>query len=178
MRILAQDTIAVIIDIQEKLLPVIHRKEEVLINTQKLLKGLKVLSVPVVVTEQYPKGLGKTVEEIFELTGEGIEKMTFSGWETEAIREAICASGKKNVILAGIEAHVCVLQTAIDLLANGYQVTLVSDCIGSRNESDWRGALSRCKQEGGIVTTFEALLFELLRQAGSAEFKEISKIVK
>ena len=179
MRLLAKDTICVMIDVQEKLLPVIDNKEAVLNNIIKLAKGLNALHVPMLVTEHYKKGLGVTVEPLSELISEeAMDKITFSAWENESIKEKIIASGRKNVIIVGIEAHVCVLQTAIDLLADGYQVAFVSDCIGSRVENDRLGAVLRCQQEGGIITTLEALLFELCQKAATPEFKELIKIVK
>lgn len=179
MRILANDALCLIIDVQEKLLPVIDKKEEFIENTSKLIDGLQALAVPIIVSEQYKKGLGETVEQLKErLKNSAIDKITFSAWENDEIRQQIIESGRKHIILSGIESHVCVLQTAIDLLAKGYQVSLVSDCIGSRMEKDRLGAIARCSHEGGIITTYEALLFELCRQAGTDEFKKLIKIVK
>ncbi|MCD8083375.1 MAG: hydrolase [Clostridiales bacterium] len=180
MRILSEDTIAIAVDYQTKILPAMSGIDALIHRSSILLKGLKLLDVPVILTRQYPKGLGDTVPEIQAVT-EGcpvLDKMTFSCYDTPAVREALEASGKKTVIVFGIEAHVCVLQTVIDLLDDGYQAVLVEDCISSRNPSDMAAALIRAQQEGARITTCEALLFELTRVSGTPVFKEISKLVK
>lgn len=179
MRILAENTSCLVIDYQEKILPAMANKEELLANSVKLLTGLRILGIPMTITGQYTKGLGLNVSEIFEAAGteEYIDKLTFSSYEVEAVQQAI-GEQIKNVILCGIEAHVCVLQTAIDLKAAGYQPVLVVDCISSRKEKDMEIALLRAQQEGILLTTSEAILFELTRAAGTDTFKQISKLVK
>lgn len=179
MRILAENTQCLVIDYQEKIVPAMANKEELLKNSVKLLRGLKILEIPMLITGQYTKGLGLNVPEIFEAvqTDAYIDKMTFSSYEEPEVQKALCK--ERNVVLiCGIEAHVCVLQTAIDLKEAGYQPVLVTDCISSRKESDMEIALLRAKQEGILLTTSEAILFELTRRAGTDVFKQISKLVK
>ena len=179
MRILTENTSCLVIDYQEKILPAMANKEELLKNSVKLLTGLKILGIPMTITGQYTKGLGLNVPEIFEAVGteEYIDKITFSSYETEDVQQTL-GENIKNVILCGIESHVCVLQTAIDLKEAGYQPVLVVDCISSRKEKDMEIALLRAQQEGILLTTSEAILFELTRAAGTDTFKQISKLVK
>lgn len=176
MRIKVEDTVAVIIDIQERLLPVMHEKETFLNRSVILSEGLKALGVPLYVTQQYTKGLGETVEEIRSAAGMNsyIEKINFSAFED--IEPHI--KGKKNVIVYGIEAHICVLQTVIDLSEGGYTPVLVTDCITSRKAADKETALLRASMEGAIPTTSEALLFELLQAAGTKTSRIIQKLIK
>ena len=180
MRILAEESLVLVIDVQEKLLPVMSNPTELTKNIQALIQGLAIAKVPTIVTEQYPKGLGATVPEILS---EGqqlsfMEKKEFSCYDNEVIRLTIQSSGCKNVILCGIEAHICVLQTLIDLRAAGYNVILVEDCIRSRKMHDQQIALHRAQYEGAIVTTLESLLFELVRWSGTPAFKQLSTLVK
>jgi Amidases related to nicotinamidase len=181
MRILAEDTMALVIDFQERLVPVIQKQEELLQNTLILLRGLKVLKIPMLITQQYPKGLGMTVPIISEAVGETsdyYDKITFSCAEDEAIRNKIKESGKKNIIICGIEAHICVLQTVIDLISQKYNVILVEDCIGSRKESDRQIGIRRAIAEGAIPATYESVLFELTRVAKTDVFREVSRLIK
>lgn len=176
MRIIREEAAAVVIDYQEKLVPAMHKKEELIRNSQILLKGLKILGVPMCVTQQYTKGLGMTVSEIQEAAGTKayMDKISFS--TADVIAEQI--QGKKYVILCGMEAHICVLQTLIDLKAKGYVPVLVEDCISSRKKNDKKMAIERAIQEGAIVTTYEAVLFELLKEAGTEESKAIQRLIK
>lgn len=176
MRIIREEAAAVVIDYQEKLVPAMHKKEELIRNSQILLKGLKILGVPMCVTQQYTKGLGMTVSEIQEAAGTKayMDKISFS--TADVIAEQI--QGKKYVILCGMEAHICVLQTLIDLKAKGYVPVLVEDCISSRKKNDKKMAIKRAIQEGAIVTTYEAVLFELLKEAGTEESKAIQRLIK
>lgn len=170
-----KDTIAVIVDYQEKLVPVMNEATAVIKNTMILLEGLKILEVPMLVTQQYTKGLGNTIERIQNiLEFVPIEKISFSAYDE--IQEQI--KGKKFVIVCGIEAHICVLQTVIDLVEAGYQPVLVADCISSRKELDKQYAIKRAEEEGAIITTYEAILFELLQKAGSEKSKQIQKLIK
>lgn len=181
MRILAEDTLALVIDFQEKLVPVIDRKEELLHNTEILIKGLRTLNIPMLVTQQYTKGIGMTVPQIAELTGKPFtynDKVTFSCADNKEIFARIRESCKKNIIVCGIEAHICVLQTIIDLIAKGYHVVLVEDCVGSRKESDRQTGIRRAIAEGAVPTSYEAILFELTRAAKTEVFKEISRLIK
>ena len=181
MRIDPNNTAVLVVDYQEKLLPAIHDVEHLLERTQILLSGLQVLEIPVVLTEQYAKGLGPTVKEIRGCLGENYhpyDKMTFSVMGCEAVKESFAALGKKNIIVCGTEAHICVLQSVIDLLAEGYNVYLVEDCIASRKPSDKESGIKRAMGEGALITSAEAILFELTVISGTPTFKQISKIVK
>lgn len=180
MRILQEETAAVVIDIQERLLPHIQEGDIILRNCLKLIEGLKILSVPVLITQQYTKGLGPTVTSIVKLFPEFryVEKGTFSCCGEPAFEKEIERLSKDNIILCGIETHVCVLQTCLDLLASGRRPVVVEDCVSSRKVNDKMVAIERMRQEGAIITTFESLLFELTRQAGNDIFKSISAIVK
>lgn len=181
MRILKNESIAIMVDIQEKLLPAMIKREELITNSVKLLKGLNVLKLPLLVSRQYTKGLGDTDSELKEFIDEGtpdFDKITFSCYEDKNMKRYIDSQKVKNVILFGIEAHICLQQTAIDCLDAGYQVIVVTDCISSRKEMDKNTAILRLQKEGAILTTYEALLFELTRVAGTDIFKEISKIIK
>lgn len=171
-----EEVAAVAVDYQERLMPVMHEKEELLKHSVILLKGLRELGIPVYLTQQYTRGLGMTVKEITEAAGteEYLEKISYS-----AAEEIISKLGeKKKVILCGIESHICVLQTVIDLKEKGYTPVLVTDCISSRKRRDYEMALERAKQEGAILTTYEALLFELLGKAGTQEARRIQKLIK
>lgn len=176
MRIEREHTIALVVDYQEKLVPVIHDTDKLIHNSCILLEGLKILGVPMVITQQYTKGLGMTVEEITQAAGttEYIDKISFTAYD--CVKEQI--SAKKYVIVCGIESHICVLQTVIDLKAAGFVPVLVADCVGSRRDADKQVALERARQEGAIVTTYESLLFELLQVAGTETSKKIQKLIR
>lgn len=180
MRIRKEDTVAVIIDIQEKLLPHIHQWEETLGNCLKLIDGLQVLSVPLIATQQYTKGLGATDASVIARIPQFsyIEKLAFSCCGEPAFKEKLEASGKKSVILLGIETHVCVLQTCLDLLESGYQPVIMEDCVSSRKLHDKFIAIERMRQEGATISTLESILFELTQCAGTDIFRSISKLVK
>ena len=181
MRIVADDTLALIVDFQERLIPAIENREMLLHNTEILIKGLRALNIPMLVTQQYTKGIGMTHPMLVDALGgnfEYLDKITFSCAEDEAIMKKIEDSGKKNIIICGIEAHICVLQTVIDLKAKGFHVILVEDCVGSRKESDRQLGLKRALLEGVIPTSYESILYELTRVAQTAAFKEILKLIK
>lgn len=170
------ETAALVVDYQTKLMPVMRQKEQLLKNSCILLKGLKTLGVPMYLTQQYTKGLGAMEDAIYEAAGTSAyaEKISFSAYE--AVKEQI--SGKKQIIVCGIEAHICVLQTVLDLLDAGYQVFLVCDCISTRKELDMTYALERAKVAGAILTTYESVLFELMGKAGTDEAKVIQKLIR
>lgn len=180
MRLLKEETTGLVIDIQERLFPHISENETMLQNCIKLIEGLKVLNIPVFVTEQYKKGLGETLSPIVSLFEhfEGIEKLAFSCVDEPHYFQKLESSKKCNVIICGMETHVCILQTCLDLLEQGYMPVVVEDAVSSRKLSDKATALARIRQEGGIVTSTESILFELTRAAGSDTFKAISKLVK
>lgn len=180
MRIIKENTIGFVIDIQERLVPVMEDSEQLIENCSKLIQGLQILGLPLLVTQQYTKGLGETVEEIKSVIKDFqfIEKKDFSCFDEPVVAEKLAQSGALNVIICGIEAHVCVLQTAIDLKAAGYNPVVVFDCVSSRSFDNVDLAAERFRFEGIMMTSFESILFELTRSAGAPEFKEISKLVK
>lgn len=180
MRIYASDTVALPVDYQERLVPAMHESAKIVEKTAMLIKGLRALEVPIVVSRQYPKGLGDIVPEIKEALGsyEPGDKLAFSTCGEPVLMDEIRLSGRKNVIVCGIEAHVCVLQSVIDLIQQGYNVVLVADCISSRSPQDKKYAIKRAICEGAIITTAEAILFEMTEKAGTDTFKTISKLVK
>jgi hypothetical protein len=180
MRIVKENCVGLIIDIQERLFPVMHGKNEFLTNSNRLILGLEELEVPLLITQQYTKGLGETLVEISTLISHftAIEKIAFSCYDEPQFVKALEESQKKTVIICGIEAHVCVLQTAIDLKAAGYTPVVVFDCVASRYKNNLKLALERFRHEGIMVTSTESILFELTRSANSSAFKTISKLVK
>jgi nicotinamidase-related amidase len=180
MRIKKENTIGVVVDIQSRLYPIIHDHESLTHNTRILISGLKALKAPIVVTQQYTKGLGGTIPEIEEVLGEykHIEKTSFSCCDEPRFNEDLALSSKMYVIVCGIETHVCVMQTVNDLIGQGYIPVVVEDCIGSRKPNDKRMAVERMRQSGAIITTYESILFELLKYSGTDEFREISRLVK
>lgn len=180
MRAKAEDSLAVMIDIQEKLLPVMRNKDIFTKNCMTLIRGLKVQGIPILGARQYPKGLGDYAEPFkTELSDiKPYDKMSFSIMGSTEMRNRISESGKKNIIVFGIETHICVLQSVMDLIAAGYQVCLVADCTSSRKKADHKTALRRAEKEGAFLTTKEAILFELLYEAGGEKFKAISNLVK
>ena len=180
MRIERKGSAALLIDIQERLFPHMDQKDELLRKCGILIEGLKVLSVPMVITEQYPKGLGSTIKELSMLLGKHtvIEKMTFSCCDEPSVMKNPVMQNHKTIIVCGIEAHVCVLQTVIDLHGAGYRAVVVEDCISSRNPADKRVAVERMLSEGAVITSCESILFELARVAGTDEFRAISRLVK
>jgi len=180
MKIKAEDSVFVQVDIQEKLFPHIQNNKELEKNLIILLKGLKLHNIPFIINEQYKKGIGETIPSLRALVDQypHFEKTTFSCCGNEDSLCAIRQTGKKTVILAGIETHVCVLQTALDLIEEGFNVVLVTDCVNSRKAYDKDMAIKRLIQAGVIPTTYESLLFELTINSKHPVFKEISKLVK
>ena len=180
MKCRRDDTAVLVVDYQEKLIPAICNKEELLKRTQILLQGLQLLGVPVIISEQYPKGLGSTVAEVREVVGDtkAYEKGSFSCWDDEGLRDAINATGCRNILVCGTETHICVLESAIDMKMAGKEVMIVADCVGSRFPQDKEMGLRRAEQEGIRVCTTETVLFEMLRFSGTPEFKAISKLIK
>lgn len=180
MKIEREETLCLIVDYQERLVPVMEDRDTLIRNANILVKGMNLLEVPMIASQQYTKGIGMTVEEIqHEITPfEYFDKLSFSCCQDEAILGEIKKYNKKNIIVCGIEAHICVLQTVLDLLEEGYHVIVVEDCIGSRKKGDKKVALKRMEKEGAILTTYESILFELTKIAGNDTFKAISKLIK
>ena len=175
-----EDTLFVVIDFQEKLMPVMHEREILEDRVCRLANGMKKLGIPHIVTQQYTKGIGETIPSIAEAIGKftPIDKTSFSCMGNEEFVSKLEEADKGTVVACGIESHICLQQTVIQLLAKGYRVYVPVDCVSSRSESDKAWSLERMKEAGAITTTYEAILYELLRDAKAEEFKAISKIVK
>lgn len=174
-----EDTLLLIIDIQERLAPAVRKEREVIENNRILIETANTFNMPVVVTEQYPKGLGATVEEIKEKLQDAriFEKVSFTACTGE-VMEAIEGYGRKKIIITGMETHVCVLQTARDLLDRGYQVFLVVDGVSSRTKENYKNSLELMRDMGALISNTETIVFDLLKKAGTAEFKALSKLIK
>jgi len=171
--------LAVVVDYQEKMVAAMPEKHEVSAQITRLLEGLTLLGVPVLATEQYPGGLGPTVAEVRQYLDKGkiAEKMTFSCCGIDAFEEMLAQANREQVILMGVECHVCVLQTALDLIANGYQVYVPLETTCSRSVLHRENALERMKVAGAIITNVESVLFELMYEAGTEAFKKVRKLI-
>lgn len=180
MRIAADRSLGLVVDMQERLLPHMVRAEEITRRITMLISGLTTLEVPMLLTEQYPRGLGPTVQAVRACLPnvEPIEKISFSCCDEPRFYEKIQQGNRPWIIIAGIEAHVCVMQTAVDLAERGFTPVVVADCISSRASFDIEIARSRLASEGILLSTCESMLFELCRYAGNDTFKAISKLVK
>jgi hypothetical protein len=180
MRIKRELSQALIIDIQEKLLPHVLDNQLVLCNNEILVKGLQLLDVPITISEQYPNGLGQTVYDLKKLLNEDLkfEKRSFSCFGESKLENHILSSNKRILIVSGLESHVCVLQTVLDSIELGLLPVVVVDCVGSRNSLDHQIAISRLEKAGAILTTHESLLFELCQTSDNKRFKEISNLIK
>ena len=179
-RLNREEIILVAIDFQEKLLPAMAEKEKVERNIIKLAKGLNVFEVPKLVTTQYARGLGVTTDEVSDALGDFVEidKTTFSAYKNEEFKNALWESGRKVVIMTGIETHICVEQTTLDLIEAGYTVVLAADCVRSRDLENHNISVNKMAAAGAVVTCTESILYELLGGAKAPEFKAISAIVK
>ncbi len=178
---LQQDNTALlIIDIQERLAAVMKMKEAVIKNCLHLIELAKLLQFPIVVTEQYAKGLGPTVEPLRDVLPDyrPIEKLTFSCCEEPSFLNAVRMLNKKTLIVTGMETHICILQTSIGLLREGFRVHLVKDAVCSRTKENWKIGCDFIRAAGGVVTSTETALFQLLKVAGTENFKTISKRIK
>lgn len=170
------NTVLLVIDMQEKLLPSIPDSERIVWNARRLLDGAEILGIPALGTEQYRKGLGATVAPLAEKLGEMPDKLHFSS--CQSIIAKLEELNRPKILIAGIEAHVCVQQTALDLLSLGYDVYLAADSVGSRYLHDYEFALRRMESTGVTLTTTESALFEWCRAAGTPQFKQISQLVR
>lgn len=170
----------VVIDIQDKLNVAMFDPARAVDGAAKLLKGAEIASVPALVSEQYAKGLGPTVEALQPLMPEAgpIDKICFSCVENDTFVERFLETGRQQAVVCGIEAHVCVMQTVVELLEKGVEVFVVADATASRTQENHRIAMERIRDEGGWVVSVEMVLFEWLRYAGTPAFKEISQLVK
>ena len=176
----ASNTALVIVDVQEKLTPVMHEKDKLLDSLRRLISGAQVLELPIVLTEQNPAGLGPTVPEISQLLSgvEPITKFSFSCCGEDGYVKELAGLGRKQFLVAGIETHVCVYQTVVDMVGLGYEVQVVEDAVSSRASQNKEVGLDRMKCGGASLTTTEIAQFELLKVAEGPKFKEILKIVR
>jgi len=171
----------VVIDIQEKLLPPIHEGARMVSNSQLLIRLAKILSLPVIITTQYAKGLGSTVPQIAELLPEvtPLDKLEFGCFGNSAFCSAVEHLGGRNtLLLCGMETHICVLQTALGALAQGRIVHVAADALGSRTELNWKIGLKRMRDAGVVMSSTEMMIYELLGKSGTAAFKEMLKFIK
>lgn len=175
-----EDTLLVIVDIRTKLFNVMFEKERLISSCSKLIQSAKLLGIPMVMTEQYPEGMGHTDPKILELLPDTgvIEKLSFSCCGVEDFNQRITGFGKKQIVIIGIEAHVCILQTVHDLLYQGYFLYVPYEAVSSRKEGDYRNALERMRQAGAVIGSVESAIFELMETAGTPIFRQISKIIK
>lgn len=172
------DTALLVVDVQERLVPALSEGSRVVWNVRRLVDGAKILGLPVVGTEQYPKGLGGTVPELAERLGPLPSKLTFSCGSCDELFEGLRSRNICKILVCGIEAHVCVQQTVFDLLSDGWRVYVAADAVGSRFGFDYRIALGRMDSAGAVLTTTEAALFEWCEAAGTPEFKQISQLAR
>lgn len=176
-----EESLVLIIDVQEKLLNAVFNKESLKKNADIIAKASKILSIPVIVTEQYPKGLGYTTESLKEGLGEGanfFEKTAFSALENLDIKQAVKSLGKKQIIVFGIETHICVNQTVEALTKEGFDVYVIKDACGSRDEAEYLAGLERMKDNGAFIVTTEIALFEWLKSSKHPNFKEVQALIK
>jgi nicotinamidase-related amidase len=172
------DTALLVVDVQDKLVPKIAHKERVVWNVRRLIDGAKILGLPVIGSEQYPKGLGPTVADVAARLGPVPSKLTFSCGGCSGLFDTLRDRGIHKILVCGTEAHVCVAQTVFDLLADGWRVYVAADAVGSRFEIDYRTAIGRMDSAGATLTTVEAALFEWCEAAGTPEFKQISQLAR
>ncbi len=174
------NTALCIIDVQGKLAHLMHEKEALFENVERLIKSAQILDMPIILTEQYPKGLGPTLSQFTELMPEvePIDKLSFSCCANDEFSEKIRKLGRRQLLISGIETHICIYQTSLDLIEAGYQPHLVADAVSSRSEFNKNIALNRMKDAGAFLTTTEMALFELLHSAEGPNFKAISKLIK
>jgi len=175
-----KDSILVIVDIQERLIPKISGRLSVSGNTITLIKSARILNIPIIVTEQYPKGLGPTIPEIKDLIipWQPVEKICFSCFDNSNFSKKLEELGKNNLILCGIESHICITQTALDGLKSNYSVFFVKDAISSRTKNNKETGFERMTQAGATPVSTEMVVFELLREAGTDKFKQIVSLIK
>lgn len=176
------ETALIVIDIQERLAAAMNEKimEQVVRNTAILVETAKTFGMPLVVSEQYRKGLGQTLPALQEkIAGcEVLEKLHFDCTRDEALGRKIASAGRKTCIITGIETHVCVFQTALSLLGGGYRVVVASDAVASRRKHDWKYSLRALGRAGAVIYPTETISFMLLEKAGTAEFKKLSPLFK
>ena len=180
--LVAEHCALIVVDIQEKLLPPIFNKDELVKNSQLLIRAANILEMPVMVTTQYVQGLGPVITEIASLVGNApsIDKLEFGCFGSDVFRSALKSlPGNRNtVLLCGMEAHICVMQTALGALNEGYLVHVATDAIGSRVRWNWDIGIDRMRAAGAVISSTEMMIYELLRSSGSAQFKQMLPYLK
>lgn len=178
----SRDSLLLIIDIQERLFQAMENDVQEMLkkNAAILINTAAEFGIPVILTEQYRKGLGGTITELKSLTGDSInlEKLHFDCMKNDEIKKAVADTAKKTVIISGIESHICVLQTALSLLASGMKVVIASDGVSSRRKQDYKAALSILSDAGALIYPTETIAFMILEKAGTPEFKKLSPLFK
>jgi nicotinamidase-related amidase len=178
----AEQCALIVVDIQEKLLPPIFNKESLVKNSQLLIRLANILSIPVMVTTQYSKGLGSVVPEIASLLADAptIDKLEFGCFGSEQFRSSLkqLPGNRNTALLCGMETHICVMQTAIGALNDGYLVHVASDAVGSRAEWNWKIGLDRMRAAGAVISSAEMMMYELLRCSGTPQFKQLLQHLK
>ncbi|QGT99597.1 Isochorismatase [Candidatus Syntrophocurvum alkaliphilum] len=173
-----EDAVLLVIDLQEKLMKAMKDKEKVYKNTNLLVGTAEKFQIPIIITEQYPKGLGPTVEEINQdIDCTYIEKMTFTAL-IEEMKNKLAELGKKTILVTGSETHICVFQTVRDLLEDDYKVFVVKDAVCSRFDENYENGLDLMKEAGAVITNAETIVFDILEKSGTPEFKAISSLLK
>jgi nicotinamidase-related amidase len=175
-----EQALLVLVDVQGKLAKIVHDSESLIENLIKLIQGLRILRVPIIWVEQYPEGLGSTIEEVAQyLTGiKPIRKISFNACENETFVQAVKETGRQQLLVAGIETHICVYQTSIGLKKLGYEVQVVTDAVSSRTLANKEIGLEKMKSAGIAWTSVETVLFELMKIAEGDHFKQIIKLLK
>jgi nicotinamidase-related amidase len=173
-----EDSLLVVVDVQEKLVPHIANGSNVQANVARMVRAARIAGVPIVSTEQYPKGLGPTTKEIAsQLESASFEKLAFSCMGSEEFRNHLVVQERRQLVVCGLETHVCIQQTVFDLMAEGFHVFLVLDAIGARKATDHEVAIRRMEAHGVVSCTVESCLFEWCKEAGTPLFREIRKLV-
>ena len=169
-----------IIDVQEKLMQVMGRRQRVADNITKLVLLSKIFDFPVILTEQYPKWLGPTLPEVAEslFAYQPISKLHFNCCDVDAFNNRLDSEDLRNVIVTGVESHICVFQTCISILERGYRVHVPQDAVDSRTDENWRVGLDLMKQAGALITSTETVIYQILKKAGTKEFKQMLKVIK
>ncbi len=175
-----ENTVLVIVDVQEKLLPYVKDKEVVVENLRMLIRFADIMDLSILLTEHYPKGLGRTVPEIKEVLKEyePMEKVIFSCFGSEAFRSRLKELGVKTLMMAGIESHICVEQTTLDAMNAGYDVHVIADAISSRTPRNLEIGIEKMRQFGAVISSTEMAMYEIMERADTKEFKEVLKLVK
>ncbi len=183
LKLIPEQSLILCVDVQERLSQAMHPESFICIKKRivSLVKTANLLQIPVMVSEQYPKGLGPTVPEIRNALSPAtkvLEKIEFSAWANPNLARELPHQARKQVILCGLETHVCIFQTARDLQAQGYSVFIPHDATLARHRGDYEWGLSLCEQAGALVTTTESILYDWLKRAGTPEFKQVSTMLK